>query len=90
MKLTRREFGKQVLYSAAALSASLSFPTFLIPSAAKSRVVIARSEKLKRVNHQLSEENAAYFLDQALVKFTGILPRLLPGDRCFHLEKVSG
>jgi hypothetical protein len=48
MKLTRREFGKKVLYSAAALSASLSFPMFLIPSAAKSRVVFARSEKLKR------------------------------------------
>jgi len=71
MKLTRREFGKQVVYTAAALSASLSFPTFLIPSAIKSRVVIARSERLKRVNHQLSEENAAYFLDQALVKITG-------------------
>jgi uncharacterized protein (DUF362 family) len=71
MKLTRREFGKQVVYSAAALSASLSFPTFLIPSAARSRVVIARSEKLKRVNHQLSKENAAHFLDLALVKITG-------------------
>jgi uncharacterized protein (DUF362 family) len=70
MKLTRREFGKQVIYSAAVLSASLSFPTFLIPSAVKSRVVIARSEKLKRVNHRLSEENAAHFLDQALVKIT--------------------
>ncbi|MGD2088457.1 MAG: DUF362 domain-containing protein [Candidatus Aminicenantes bacterium] len=71
MKLTRREFGRQVIYSAAALSASLSFPTFLIPSASKSRVVIARSEKLKRVNHQLSEANAAHFLNQALVKITG-------------------
>jgi hypothetical protein len=71
MKITRREFGKQVIYSAAVLSASLSFPTFLIPSAVKSRVVIARSEKLKRVNHRLSEENAVHFLDQALVKITG-------------------
>lgn len=71
MKLTRREFGKQVVYSAAALSASLSFSTFLFPSSAKSRVVIARSEKLMRVNHQLSKENAAHFLDLALVKITG-------------------
>lgn len=71
MKLTRREFGKKVLYSAAALSASLSFPTCLIPSPAKSRVVIARSEKLKRVNHQINKENATHFLDRALVKITG-------------------
>lgn len=71
MKLTRREFGKQVLFSATALSASLSFPFFLIPSAAKSRVVIARSEKLKRINHQVNKENAAYFIDQALMKITG-------------------
>ncbi|UCH95235.1 MAG: DUF362 domain-containing protein, partial [Candidatus Aminicenantes bacterium] len=71
MKITRREFGKKVLYSAAALSASLSFPAILIPSTGKSRVVIARSEKLKRVNHQLSKENAAPFLDLALVKLTG-------------------
>jgi uncharacterized protein (DUF362 family) len=71
MKLTRREFSKKVLYSAAAFSASLSFPTCLIPSSTKSRVVIAHSEKLKRVNHQLSKENAAHFLDLALVKLTG-------------------
>jgi uncharacterized protein (DUF362 family) len=71
MIITRREFGKAVLSSMVGLTAYLGFPYFLIPSTGKSRVVIARSDKLKRVNHQVSKEDAALFLDRALVKLTG-------------------
>jgi uncharacterized protein (DUF362 family) len=71
MKLTRREFGKRVFYSGVGLSASLSFPAFLIPSSGRSRVVIARSEKLQRVNHELSKEKVIPFLDRAMMKITG-------------------
>lgn len=73
MKITRREFGKKAISSAIGLSAGLSFPSFLIPSSppGKSRVVIARSDKLKRLNHRLVKENAGAYLDRALVKITG-------------------
>lgn len=71
MKITRREFGKKALSSAIGLSACLSFPSFLFLSPRKSPVVIARSDKLKRVNHQLIKENVAPFLDRALMKITG-------------------
>ena len=71
MKITRREFGKKTFSSVVGFSACLSFPSILLPSPQKSRVAIARSPKLKRVNHQVIKENAALFLDRALVKITG-------------------
>jgi uncharacterized protein (DUF362 family) len=69
--LTRRQFGKTVFSSALGLSAALSFPGILSASTGKSRVIIARSDKLIRVNHQLAKENAAPFLDRAVAKLTG-------------------
>jgi uncharacterized protein (DUF362 family) len=71
MSITRREFSKTVLLSAIGLTAYPGFPSFSIAAAGKSRVVIARSDKLKRVNHLVSKENAAPLLDRALVKLTG-------------------
>jgi hypothetical protein len=68
---TRREFGKRVLASAAGVSAVLSFPTLLLPSKGKSRVVIARSDLLKRMKHQVIKERAASYLDKAIAKITG-------------------
>jgi uncharacterized protein (DUF362 family) len=70
-KMTRREFSKKVLYSTAVFSTTLGFPTILVPSAAGSRVVIARAEQLKRVNHQLSKDKVVPFLDRAVMKLTG-------------------
>ena len=73
MKITRREFSKKVLSSAAVLSASLSFPAILFPAASTpSPVVIARSEKLRRLNHDVSIDSVSPFLDLALVKLTGL------------------
>lgn len=69
--ISRREFSKRILVSAAGVSAVLSFPTLLLPSKAKSRVVIARSDLLKRMKHQVIKERVAPFLDNALAKITG-------------------
>lgn len=69
--MTRREFGKRVLLSATGLSAVLNFPAILLPAKAKSRVVIARSDRLKRVKHQVIKEQVAPLLDNALTKITG-------------------
>jgi len=71
MKITRREFNKRLLSSAAALSSALSFPSLLIPSSSVSQVVIARSDKLKRQGHEISIDHVTPFLDQAMVKLTG-------------------
>ncbi len=69
--MNRREFGKKVLYPAVVFSTSLGFPGILVPSAAKSRVVIARSDKLVRVNHDVSKDRVIPFLDRAMMKITG-------------------
>jgi uncharacterized protein (DUF362 family) len=71
MKLTRREFGKTVLYTGIGLSASLSLPAFLFPASSLSPLVIARSEKLQRVNHRVSKESVLPFLNRAVIKLTG-------------------
>ena len=69
--LTRRDFAKKVLVSTAGVSASVCFPSLLLPSVGNSKVVIARSDSLKRLKHQMIKERVAPFLDQALLKITG-------------------
>jgi hypothetical protein len=70
-RISRRDFTKSLLASAAGVSAAASFPYLLLPSAAKSKVVIARSVNLKRMKHQVIKERAAPLLDRALKLITG-------------------
>lgn len=70
MKMTRRQFGKQ-LFSPILTAAALGFPGIITPPASRSRVVMVRSSELLRTNHQIIKEKARHYLDQALTKLTG-------------------
>ncbi len=81
MKITRREFGKQVLLSTVGLGVSASGPAtsgpLLLPGpppgeSKKSLVASLRSEKLRRVKHRVDRAAASEFLDRAMVKITGV------------------
>ncbi len=78
--ISRRQFGKALLSSAAGISAALAFPS-LLPAfdtnpndsgvMDKPSVISMCSEKLKRVNNDVPKENIIPFLDQGVMKITG-------------------
>jgi uncharacterized protein (DUF362 family) len=70
--ISRRQFNKTILSSALGLTALVHAPSLLFSSAGKSRVVIVRSEKLKRINHVVSKQNIEPKLDHALKRLTGL------------------
>jgi len=70
--ISRRQFNKTVLSSALGLTALAHAPSLLFSSAGKSRVVIVRSDKLKRINHVVSKRNIEPKLDRALKRLTGL------------------
>ena len=65
--MKRREFVKNSI----TFAASLGMPYILVPSASRSKVVIARNDELIRKNHQVIKERVAKYLDQALLVITG-------------------
>lgn len=68
MTVDRREFTKSLL----AMGAGLAFPSLAAAGEAPpSMVVAARSPRLRRVDHDVDQQAAAYFLDQAMLKLTG-------------------
>ncbi len=70
-KITRRSFNKRMVLATAGLAGVLSVPYLVMPTGGKSRVIIARSEMLKRMHNQLAKERVAPFLDRAVQKLTG-------------------
>ena len=68
MTVDRRAFTKSLL----AMGAGLAFPSLVAAGEAPpSTVVAARSSRLLRVNHDVDQEAAAYFLNQAMRTLTG-------------------
>jgi len=70
MTLSRREFGKTAAAAVLGTSAYLGFPSLLRAYSGKSRVVLARSQTLKRLDHMVVKEAVIPFLDKAIMKIT--------------------
>lgn len=70
MTISRREFSKTTAVSALGVSAYLGFPSLLRAFSDKSRVVLARSQKLKRKGHIVPKEAVIPFLDRAVMAIT--------------------
>jgi uncharacterized protein (DUF362 family) len=70
-KINRRGFGKILLSSTLGIGASLAIPGIHPEIKKRSIVVIARSNKLKRIQHQVSKANVLDFLNRSITKITG-------------------
>lgn len=70
MNMTRREFGKTVLSTAAALGASLYLPGNLDTAEKECIVVSARSTRLRRTGNDVDHAAAAEFLNRAMKTIT--------------------
>ena len=72
MIITRREFGKKIITSAAAAGLSFYCPGVLVSAPkAPGIVAAARDDRLKRIDNDLRQEVAAEILNEALLKITG-------------------
>lgn len=72
MKISRRQFGKKVISITGTLGAGLVCPGLLKAKApGNNRVILARSPKLKRIDHDIDGKTAAAVLAGAMQKLTG-------------------
>jgi len=91
VNITRREFGKKIIASAAALGTSLYFPAILKAEAnQESIVVVARSDTLRRIDDDIRKESAAKILNEAVMRIAGKSPAQSAWKSLFSPKETVG